>query len=116
MKLKEAKTTFRAFSDETRLRILNLLSNGELCVCDIMTVLKAPQSKVSRHLGYLRQRGLVLTQKKGLWIYYRLSDKTADILKEAFHGLTGGVVKIEELSKDNAELKKNKSSLISCCK
>ena len=63
----------RAFADETRLRILHLLSRGELCVCDIMAVLGAPQSKVSRHLGYLRRAGLVADRKDGLWRHYSLA-------------------------------------------
>ena len=57
---------FRAFSDRTRLRILNLLSAGELCVCDIVRVLDLPQPKVSRHLAYLRRAGLVSAARRVL--------------------------------------------------
>ncbi len=64
---------FRAFADETRLRILHLLSKGELCVCDLMSVLDAPQSKVSRHLGYLKRAGLVVDRKEGAWRHYSLA-------------------------------------------
>lgn len=65
---------FRAFADETRLRILYLLSSRrELCVCDLMQILKAGQSKVSRHLAYLKRYGLVVGKKQGLWSYYSLS-------------------------------------------
>jgi ArsR family transcriptional regulator len=71
---------FRAFADETRLRILHLLSRGELCVCDIMAALAAPQSKVSRHLGYLRRAGLVTDRKAGLWRHYSLAKPSG-----AFH-------------------------------
>jgi ArsR family transcriptional regulator len=64
---------FRAFADETRLRILHLLTRRkELCVCDIIEILALPQSKVSRHLAYLRKAGLVEDRKQGLWIYYSL--------------------------------------------
>src|SRR5271170_4164353 len=69
---------FRAFSDRTRLRILHLLSPGELCVCHIVDVLELPQPKVSRHLAYLRRTGLVLTRKEGLWNYYRLAPAQGD--------------------------------------
>ena len=55
---------FRAFSDRTRLRILQMLSGGELCVCHIVDVLGVPQPKVSRHLAYLRKAGLVLRASK----------------------------------------------------
>ena len=61
---------FRAFADATRLRILNLLLMGELCVCDLGDVLKASQPKVSRHLAYLRRAGLVTVRRQGKWKYY----------------------------------------------
>lgn len=64
---------FRAFADENRLRILSLLSKGEICVCDIMSVLKMPQPKVSRHLAYLRRTGLVMARREGQWMYYSLA-------------------------------------------
>lgn len=63
----------KAFSDETRLRILSLLAGGELCVCDIMSVLKSPQPKVSRHLAYLRRHELVRAKREGQWVYYSLA-------------------------------------------
>ncbi len=66
---------FRAFSDRTRLRILNLLRDGELCVCDLVEVLGVPQPKTSRHLAYLRRSGLVVARKEGLWNYYQLAPR-----------------------------------------
>jgi len=63
---------FRALSDRTRLRILNLLRGGELCVCDLVDVLEVPQPTASRHLAYLRKVELVRSRKEGLWHYYRL--------------------------------------------
>lgn len=66
-------TLLRALSDETRLRILHLLiQSGELCVCDIEDVIGGPQTKISRHLAYLRRSGLVVTRKKGLWMLYSI--------------------------------------------
>jgi ArsR family transcriptional regulator, arsenate/arsenite/antimonite-responsive transcriptional repressor len=64
---------FRAVSDRTRLRILNLLRGGEVCVCHIVAVLDSPQPTVSRHLAYLRKAGLVVARKEGLWMHYRLA-------------------------------------------
>jgi ArsR family transcriptional regulator, arsenate/arsenite/antimonite-responsive transcriptional repressor len=64
---------FRALSDSTRLRILNLLLTGELCVCDIVSVLRVPQPTASRHLAYLRKVGLVTVRKDGVWCHYQLS-------------------------------------------
>lgn len=64
---------FRAFSDRTRLRILNLLTtHREICVCDFMRVLDLPQAKVSRHLAYLRRAGLVAGRKDLQWMHYGL--------------------------------------------
>lgn len=68
-----AALLFRALSDPTRLRLLQLLRGGELCVCDLMAALRVPQAKTSRHLGYLRKTGLVKRRKDGLWSYYRLA-------------------------------------------
>ncbi|MCQ8893614.1 MAG: metalloregulator ArsR/SmtB family transcription factor [Methanolinea sp.] len=65
---------FKALSDETRLRIYILLGRGELCVCHIQAALGTTQTKVSRHLGVLRNAGLVTARREGLWIYYRRSD------------------------------------------
>lgn len=64
---------FRALSDPTRLRILHLLRDGELCVCDLMQILRVPQAKTSRHLAYLRRAGLVTVRDEGLWSYYALA-------------------------------------------
>jgi len=64
---------FRAFSDRTRLRILNLLrGRKELCVCDLVRALGLPQAKVSRHLAYLRRAGLVAGRRRQQWMHYRL--------------------------------------------
>lgn len=67
---------FSALSDETRLRILCLLSRGELCVCDLMQLMSAPQSTLSRHMGRLRRAGLVTDRRNGKWVHYALADKT----------------------------------------
>jgi len=65
--------SFRAFSDPIRLRILHLLRDGELCVCDLVAVLRLPQPTVSRHLAYLRRARLVSARYDGSWSFYRLT-------------------------------------------
>jgi ArsR family transcriptional regulator, arsenate/arsenite/antimonite-responsive transcriptional repressor len=62
----------KALSDETRLRILNLLYEKELCVCDIMEALQISQAKASRHLIYLKNAGLIKDRKHAQWVYYSL--------------------------------------------
>ncbi len=64
---------FRAFCDRTRLRILSLLRDSELCVGDLVSILQVPQPKVSRHLAQLRRAGLVVTRRTGLWVHYSLA-------------------------------------------
>lgn len=71
---------FRALSEEVRLRIIMLLSQGELCVCDIMEILDEPQSKVSRHLSYLKSSGLIAAKRVGVWMHYTLSDQRDETL------------------------------------
>lgn len=75
---------FKAVSDPCRLRILKLLKEGELCVCEIMTALKKPQSSTSHHLSILREAGLVKERRDGKWSYYRLADGAVmEMLKQA---------------------------------
>lgn len=65
---------FKNLSDETRLGIVLLLrERGELCVCELCTVLDQSQPKISRHLAMLRESGLLLDRKQGKWVHYRLS-------------------------------------------
>jgi ArsR family transcriptional regulator, arsenate/arsenite/antimonite-responsive transcriptional repressor len=64
----------KALADENRLRILNLLKSGELCVCDIEGVLGIKQSNTSRHLNKLKIAGLIASEKKSQWVYYRLNE------------------------------------------
>ncbi|WP_088188010.1 MULTISPECIES: metalloregulator ArsR/SmtB family transcription factor [unclassified Desulfosporosinus] len=64
--------TLKSLSDETRLRIINLLYEKELCVCDLMETLQVTQTKVSRHLSYLKNAGLVSDRKHAQWVYYSI--------------------------------------------
>lgn len=73
--MKNEAGIFKALADETRLRILLLLLDGELCVCEIIAALELPQSTVSRHLAYLKRTGWVSDRKQGVWMYYCLIDK-----------------------------------------
>ncbi len=64
---------YRGFADPTRIRILNVLAAGELCVCDVVALLDLPQPTVSRHLAYLRRAGLVEGRRGWKFAYYRLA-------------------------------------------
>lgn len=72
---------FKALADETRLRILALLLEGELCVCEIIAALELPQSTTSRHLAYLRSSGWVTDRRQGVWMYYRYNENGHDMIR-----------------------------------
>lgn len=68
---------YECLCDETRLRILHLLAAGELCVCHFQEILGEPQVKISKHLAYLRERGLVEARKEANWMVYRVPAKAS---------------------------------------
>jgi len=78
-RLHELETVFKALADSTRLRILALLTTGEVCVCNVHETLRISQPKASRHLAYLRKAGLVDTRRDGLWIHYRLAQRSDQV-------------------------------------
>src|SRR3979490_1866324 len=63
---------FQALGDNTRLRILNLIGDQEICVCYFVEILGGPQPKISRHLAYLRSAGIVAVRREGKWMHYRI--------------------------------------------
>lgn len=72
--LEDELSVLKALANEKRLRILEALRDGELCACELETVLDAPQSTVATHLSKLRDAGIVRTRKDGKWTYYRIAD------------------------------------------
>lgn len=75
----DLETLFRAFADPTRLRLLNALAAGELCVCDLTELLELPQPSVSRHLACLRRAGLVEVTRAWKFAHYRLAEAPDDV-------------------------------------
>jgi len=71
--MREPIKVFKALSDETRIRMLTLLSEGELCVCEIMQALDISQSRASRNLGILKDAGLLKDRRDGQWVHYSLN-------------------------------------------
>ena len=96
---------FRAFADPTRLRILNLLLPGELCVCDIVSTLRIPQPTASRHLAYLKKSGLVEARREGLWIHYKLSAPKTTFHKKLLDCLACCFQDVPQLARDAKQLK-----------
>ncbi len=106
MKIKKARQILKSLADDTRLRIMNILKNGELTVSDICEVLQKEQSNISKHLTRLRLTGLVIDRRSGNNVYYFLN-KSKD--KEHMHLLsviTKGLSDIEIFSKDKEALSK----------
>jgi ArsR family transcriptional regulator, arsenate/arsenite/antimonite-responsive transcriptional repressor len=106
---------FRAFSDRTRLRILNLLKPGELCVCDLVRVLGSPQPKISRHLAYLRRARLVTARKEGLWMHYRLAPAKSRFHQKLMECLSCCLADLPEVAKDAKRRANDCCNPVKCC-
>lgn len=98
------ETLFKALADRTRLRILGLLVNGEVCVCHIHESLGIPQPMASRHLAYLRRAGLVATRKDGLWVHYRLAELPDPVLTSVLSAAAHAVSHVPAASRDRKRL------------
>ncbi|KUO50852.1 MAG: ArsR family transcriptional regulator [Desulfitibacter sp. BRH_c19] len=104
----------KALADETRLRILNLLNQEKLCVCEIEYLLEINQSNASRHLNKLWMLKLITNEKKAQWVYYKINQ---DILKK--HAFIKEILgkdfnKEVQFIKDNEKLKDYKKSGLNC--
>jgi ArsR family transcriptional regulator len=95
-----ARLLFRAFSDPIRLRILHLLREREICVGDLVKVLRVPQATASRHLTYLRRARLVHTRKSGLWVYYSLAPAAGRLHTSLLECLASCAREVPELGTD----------------
>jgi ArsR family transcriptional regulator len=102
--MKSTVRLFKALSDETRLRILCLLLDGELCVCEIMAVLQLPQSTVSRHLAYLKNSGWVDDRRCGVWMYYSIVDDGNDLRRRLRDSLRENLASLHVAAADRARL------------
>ena len=97
--------TLKALSDPIRLRIVLLLqAEGELCVCDLMAVLKLPQSTVSRHLAYLKRSCWVDIRRDGVWMYYSLTRDSCDICNDLLQTLKQRAGNLPEAASDRTAL------------
>lgn len=103
-RLDALETVFKALADRTRLRIIGLLVNGEVCVCDIHGSLGIPQPMTSRHLAYLRRAGLVATRKDGLWVHYRLAELPDPVLEAVLSAVAHAVGHASLAARDRRRL------------
>lgn len=97
-----------ALSDETRLRIVNILRGGELCVCQITEVLGISQTKASRHLNILKTAGIVSDRRQAQWVYYSLVEGQPDFFYSLLNELEGLEMARKDLSRLEIELYERK--------
>src|SRR5262245_52549827 len=102
---------FKALADPTRIRILGLLTAGEICVCHIHESLRLPQPLVSRHLAYLRRAGLVETRKEGLWVHYRIASRRDGLTGTLLEAVSHVIGHLSTVKKDAGRLEKKTG----CC-
>lgn len=91
MELNERKTAliFKALGDENRIRIIQLLQNGELCACRLLEALNITQPTLSHHMKILCDSGLITSRKDGKWMYYSISEEGVKLAFDCLHELTG---------------------------
>ena len=106
---------FKGLSDVTRLLIMNLLLQVDLCVCDIQRIIDGSQSMVSRHLNYLKHSGLVLDRRDGLRVFYRLAKENNTDLK-ALHQFLRKVLKGKSVLEDDLKELKDAMARGACAK
>lgn len=107
---------FKALSEESRLRILSILEDSELCVCEIEATLNLTQSNASRHLNVLKRCGIVESRKDALWTYYRISPVFQQEHKELWLYLVEELKKLPTYQEDHEACEQNKAKkLCSCC-
>ena len=97
---------YECLCDTTRLRVLNVLAQGPLCVCHFQEILREPQVKISKHLAYLRARGLVEVEREGNWMIYELPAKPSRELKANLACLQDCARENPVFRRDLARLKK----------
>ena len=99
---------FLALSDRTRLRLLNLMGEDEVCVCFFVEVLGEPQPKISRHLAYLRRAGVVEARREGKWMHYRVVEPPDPRAAHVFN-------EVRAWLREDQELKRDRELLVKVC-
>jgi ArsR family transcriptional regulator, arsenate/arsenite/antimonite-responsive transcriptional repressor len=114
VKVMDLMSILKALADETRLRILNILKYGELCVCEIEILLDINQSNASRHLNKLTNAKIVEYYKKAQYVYYKFNEETLKEFGFINEIIKNDTVKMEKCNRDIARLQEYKKSDITC--
>jgi ArsR family transcriptional regulator, arsenate/arsenite/antimonite-responsive transcriptional repressor len=105
----ELEMLFQALGDRTRLRLLNLMAGGEVCVCFFVEALDEPQPKISRHLAFLRKAGLVAPRRDAKWMHYSIAEPRHEAVRKIFMTTLATLADDPEMQRDRAALAK------ACC-
>ena len=97
-------TLFKALADRTRLRLINLMGDDEVCVCFFVEVLKTNQPKISRHLAYLKRAGVVAARRDGKWIHYRVVEPPDPHAARIFQEVRDWLASEASMQNDRARL------------
>jgi ArsR family transcriptional regulator len=119
----QLEDVFKALADRTRLRILALLGNNEVCVCHIHDSLGLPQPTVSRHLAYLRRSGLVAARRDGVWMHYQVSTSLDPVVQGVVNAAVAAVKHVPATTQDRRHFQRSFGQLYvldsagggSCC-
>jgi ArsR family transcriptional regulator len=103
----QLEEAFKALADKTRLRILALLGNNEVCVCHIHDSLGLPQPTVSRHLAYLRRSGLVAVRRDGVWMHYQLSRSLDPVVQGVVAAAVAALKRVPDTTEDRKQFKRS---------
>src|SRR5437764_4747458 len=95
---------FKALADRTRLRLISLIGDSEVCVCFLVEILKTSQPKISRHLAYLRQAQIVTARREGKWRHYRLSEPPDEHAARIFREVRTSLSAHHEFQRDRERL------------
>jgi ArsR family transcriptional regulator len=112
--MRKTVKAFKALSDETRLRVLNLILERECCVCEIMQALEISQSKASRHLSALYDAGFLKFRKEGLWSLYSVDESMEDGLSDMVSAAKKSLIENKEAKMDRERLKTTKRTGMAC--
>jgi ArsR family transcriptional regulator len=99
---------FQALADRTRLRLINLMGDSEVCVCFFVEVLKTHQPKISRHLAYLRKAGIVAARREGKWMHYRLVEPADERAARVF-------AEVRAWLREDREMRRDRERLVKVC-
>ena len=95
---------FKALADRTRLRLISLLGDSEVCVCFLVVILKTSQPKISRHLAYLRRAGIVAARREGKWMHYSLTEPPDEHAARIFREVLASLTEHPEFQRDREKL------------